>query len=135
MAGAECHLLLFQRRPSIPFIQLWQLAKIGRQAQEICHNVSQEGLFRLCNSILSLDTIMYVYRSKTELEVYTGTYGQLELRHESGKTLPVYMISSSSSTEDVKVYIPAPMYFWKVINNPGAKETFAFIGKYPIYYS
>ncbi len=65
--------------------------------------------------------------------MYTGTYGQLMLRHESGKTLPVYMINSSSSNnnsnKNVKGYIPAPMYFWKVINNPGAKETFAFIGK------
>ncbi len=67
--------------------------------------------------------------------MYTGTYGQLELKHESGKTLPVDMINSSSnnnSNEDVKGYIPAPKYFWKVINNPGAKETFAFIGKSPI---
>ncbi len=63
----------------------------------------------------------YSTSHSAELEVFTGTHGQLELRgDEPGEAFPFF-------GRDDKL-IPAPLYFWKVVNDPENGETFAFVG-------
>ena len=51
-------------------------------------------------------------------KVYTGTYGQLEYLDT-----PIFLY-----TEDGDSFIPAPLYFWKVIHNEQRGEATVFVG-------
>ena len=52
------------------------------------------------------------------MKVYTGTYGQLEYLGT-----PIFL-----HTDNGESFIPAPLYFWKVIHNAVKGEATAFVG-------
>lgn len=55
----------------------------------------------------------------TNVNIYTGTYGQLELPSVSGDLVPLYM----SSTDQIEV----PKYLWKIVQNPRTHAAIVFI--------
>nr|XP_040570009.1 uncharacterized protein LOC121119415 [Lepeophtheirus salmonis] len=59
--------------------------------------------------------------NKRNLEVYTGTASILNLLNEQCKPINIELFSD-------RQYVPAPMYYWKVLYDPEANEAIAFIG-------
>lgn len=58
-------------------------------------------------------------QEQTNLDIYTGTYGQLSLPSSSGDLVPLYL----SESEQIEV----PEYLWKVVYNPHRSAAIVFI--------
>lgn len=58
-------------------------------------------------------------QEQTNLDIYTGSYGQLALPSSSGDIVPLYM----SETDQIEV----PEYFWKVVHNPHTDAAIVFV--------
>ena len=56
---------------------------------------------------------------KSEIDVYTGTYGRLYYTSESGSRAYAELHGSQ---------FPAPKYFWKVVHNKATNQAIAFVG-------
>lgn len=57
--------------------------------------------------------------ANTNVNIYTGTYGQLELPSANGDLVPLYL----STTEQIEV----PKYLWKIVHNPKTHAAIVFI--------
>lgn len=58
-------------------------------------------------------------QEQTNLDIYTGTHGQLALSSSSGDLIPLYL----SETEQIEV----PEYLWKIVHNPSTSAAIVFI--------
>lgn len=60
---------------------------------------------------------------KETLDVITGTFGILKLPDVDGIDQDIFLYN-----EDGNTWIPAPLYFWKVVYSNARNEAVAFIG-------
>lgn len=58
-------------------------------------------------------------QEQTNLDIYTGTYGQLALPSSDGDLVPLYLSESNQ--------IEVPEYLWKVVYNPHRSAAIVFI--------
>lgn len=58
-------------------------------------------------------------QEQTNLDIYTGTHGQLALPASSGDLVPLYL----SETDQIQV----PEYLWKIVHNPHTNAAIVFI--------
>lgn len=58
-------------------------------------------------------------QAATNVNIYTGTYGQLELPSADGDLVPLYL----SPTNHIEV----PEYVWKIVHNPRTQAAIVFI--------
>lgn len=58
-------------------------------------------------------------QEQTNLDIYTGTYGQLSLVSSNGDLVPLYL----SETDQIEV----PEYLWKIVYNPRTNAAIVFI--------
>lgn len=58
-------------------------------------------------------------QEQTDLDIYTGTHGQLALPSSSGDLVPLYL----SETDQIEV----PEYLWKIVHNPRTNAAIVFI--------
>lgn len=58
-------------------------------------------------------------QAATNINIYTGTYGQLALSSADGDLVPLYM----STTKQIEV----PKYTWKIVHNPRTQAAIVFI--------
>lgn len=58
-------------------------------------------------------------QEQTNLDIYTGTHGQLALPSSSGDLVPLYL----SETDQIEV----PEYLWKIVHNPRTNAAIVFI--------
>lgn len=56
-----------------------------------------------------------------ELDVYTGTYGQMTVEDVYGMKQPVYLDPENQ-------LLPVPKYFWKIVYDPLRKQGVALVG-------
>ncbi|XP_023326504.1 uncharacterized protein LOC111699940 isoform X2 [Eurytemora carolleeae] len=62
-------------------------------------------------------------RSGRDLSIHTGTFGVLSYTDVNNEDVPIYLYISGETR-----YIPAPLYYWKVIHDPSTGSAAAFIG-------
>ena len=62
-------------------------------------------------------------RVDTRVMVYTGTFGLLYLPGTDNQNHPIYLYTQKGNQ-----YLPAPLYFWKVLHNPVSSQAVAFMG-------
>lgn len=55
----------------------------------------------------------------TNVDIYTGTYGHLQLPSADGDLVPLYL----STSEQIEV----PEYMWKIVHNPHTQSAIVFI--------
>lgn len=58
-------------------------------------------------------------QEQTNVDIYTGTHGQLALVSSSGDLMPLYL----SETDQIEV----PEYLWKIVHNPQTNAAIVFI--------
>jgi len=58
-----------------------------------------------------------------DISVYTGTFGTLTYADSNNNEVDIYLYN-----EDGKQYVPAPLYYWKVVHDPISDTSAAFIG-------
>lgn len=58
-------------------------------------------------------------QEQTNLDIYTGTHGQLALPSSSGDLIPLYLSESDQ--------IEVPEYLWKIVHNPRTNAAIVFI--------
>lgn len=58
-------------------------------------------------------------QEQVNLDIYTGTFGQLKLPSSDGSLVPLYL----SETEQIEV----PEYLWKIVHNPHSSAAIVFI--------
>lgn len=59
------------------------------------------------------------HQEQTNLDIYTGTYGQLTLPSSSGDLIPLHLSESNQ--------IEVPEYLWKIVHNPHSHAAIVFI--------
>lgn len=72
---------------------------------------------------LEMSVRNFVARRKSDVEVYTGTYGHMTLKDVNGNDTPIYLYVNGSR----KVF-PVPKFYWKVIYDPASEKGTAFVG-------
>ncbi|KAG6460435.1 hypothetical protein O3G_MSEX011975 [Manduca sexta] len=80
----------------------------------------------------NLERALRVYvnqKAKKSVTVYTGTHGVLMLPDERGSNKPVYLANVSN-----KNAVPVPLYFYKVVVEPG-KKTVAYVTINSVFYT
>ncbi|XP_017772299.1 PREDICTED: uncharacterized protein LOC108559507 [Nicrophorus vespilloides] len=71
---------------------------------------------------LERDVREYASVNSVDLEVYTGTHGQLSYPDDGGRKVDIYLARGRKG-----MAIPAPLYFWKVVYDPNTFRGVAFI--------
>jgi hypothetical protein len=66
----------------------------------------------------------YASRKGKDLIVYAGTYGVLNLPHENGTNVPVYL----GTDENGNNVVPVPKLFWKVVYDRLMRQGIVFLG-------
>lgn len=69
------------------------------------------------------DVRSFVANRTSDVEVYTGTHGQMSLDDVNGNPVPVYLYVNGTDRA-----FPVPKFFWKVIHDPATKRATAFVG-------
>ncbi|XP_043289373.1 uncharacterized protein [Venturia canescens] len=72
---------------------------------------------------LEMSVRNFVARRKSDVDVYTGTFGHMTLRDVNGNDAPIYLYVNGTRKE-----FPVPEFYWKVIHDPVSKEATAFVG-------
>ncbi|XP_049774412.1 uncharacterized protein LOC126162153 isoform X2 [Schistocerca cancellata] len=72
---------------------------------------------------LELDVRDFASKNNFDLEVYTGTYGTLQLEDKNGNQTDIYLYVGTSGKK-----VPVPKLFWKVVYEPKSKRAIVFVG-------
>ena len=65
----------------------------------------------------------FIFRLQDQVKVWSGTYGVLSYPDVNGNDVDIYVYVKGD-----KKYIPAPKYYWKVLQNDVTGEAIAFVG-------